>query len=624
MLALTSTLVMGQQNRYIFKLGVGAGNAYADGGLLGQNGVLSDKSLSASSDFLVYQAFAEAFLSDSWGLGAKIHSMPGTTDLQDVQAYAAYYLDNGYLLSERSFLSLFLLAGGAYDLQDDNYFLPLGGGLKFRFGSRVNLNLHMQYRYFPDQWLGEGTMTSLAKYYSGISLSYSFGDKRDAFRAPALYTSLSENLPPVADQNKLNSKPTEQVPRLNREEEEVKEAFAKDSLSRLLTMPDTTKLRPDTSGFMGEKLRSPSLLKADSLLSRLKPLSFLADTAAPKPESPDGEAPGVRDTIQMYRDSLLRFLRFEAERLELENRIKRSRITDSIMSRGNVQQSAGEPAMAAGQPMAGDNRMQMLEQRIDYLEEMNRDLQNSMINRDQQPATEVTSSESAPPTEVRVITESGKEGFIKLDPAQAALLAQQGSRLKRVENQLDELLQRLGEGQASARDTSYVFSSSRDTVVATGDSSVLQATRGLNEKMLAMQREMNRLRSQLDSAEKARLAELNKKPEPGSAPLTTQMVFFATNSTSLSASARQDLQEVIGHAERNPQAKYSITGFTDKSGSAEYNRMLSGKRARAVQEFLKSNGIAEDRLEVESRGMDESLEEKRAQYGRRVEVRLIK
>jgi len=42
--------------------------------------------------------------------------------------------------------------------------------------------------------------------------------------------------------------------------------------------------------------------------------------------------------------------------------------------------------------------------------------------------------------------------------------------------------------------------------------------------------------------------------------------------------------------------KLEIQGHTDNRGSAKYNKKLSGKRARAVMEYLVKKGISSDRL----------------------------
>ncbi len=56
------------------------------------------------------------------------------------------------------------------------------------------------------------------------------------------------------------------------------------------------------------------------------------------------------------------------------------------------------------------------------------------------------------------------------------------------------------------------------------------------------------------------------------------------------------LDEVAVMLSRNPKAKVEIQGHTDNIGSAEYNRILSEKRARTVKNYFVRKGVEKDRL----------------------------
>ena len=65
--------------------------------------------------------------------------------------------------------------------------------------------------------------------------------------------------------------------------------------------------------------------------------------------------------------------------------------------------------------------------------------------------------------------------------------------------------------------------------------------------------------------------------------------------------------------------KIKITGFTDNTGSMQYNRSLSEKRAKAVAHFLvEAFGLKESVIEVEGKGISTKYAE--AQQNRRVEI----
>ena len=73
----------------------------------------------------------------------------------------------------------------------------------------------------------------------------------------------------------------------------------------------------------------------------------------------------------------------------------------------------------------------------------------------------------------------------------------------------------------------------------------------------------------------------------------------------------------------NPQ-QVTVTGYTDSSGSADYNQDLSRRREQAVSRALLERGIANQALEREARGeYDQAIEtpdDTRNQENRRVVI----
>src|SRR5690606_10297827 len=58
----------------------------------------------------------------------------------------------------------------------------------------------------------------------------------------------------------------------------------------------------------------------------------------------------------------------------------------------------------------------------------------------------------------------------------------------------------------------------------------------------------------------------------------------------------------------NPSASVDIFGHADEIGNAEYNYDLANRRAQNVKNILVKAGISEDRLNVVSKGEDNSVE----------------
>lgn len=84
---------------------------------------------------------------------------------------------------------------------------------------------------------------------------------------------------------------------------------------------------------------------------------------------------------------------------------------------------------------------------------------------------------------------------------------------------------------------------------------------------------------------------------------------FATGSSTLSAAGQAQIQ-AFAEALKRPQlaaSRIRIEGHTDSSGGRSLNLDLSEKRAQAVAEYLVSQGIGRDRLDVRGYGYDRPL-----------------
>ncbi len=90
------------------------------------------------------------------------------------------------------------------------------------------------------------------------------------------------------------------------------------------------------------------------------------------------------------------------------------------------------------------------------------------------------------------------------------------------------------------------------------------------------------------------------------------MITFETNSTELTAAAKQALA-VVGQALNDNQLseyKFVIEGHADPRGSAEWNQTLSEGRAETVRQYLiQSQQVAETRLQAIGKGASEPLNE---------------
>ncbi|MBX2972013.1 MAG: OmpA family protein [Flavobacteriales bacterium] len=97
---------------------------------------------------------------------------------------------------------------------------------------------------------------------------------------------------------------------------------------------------------------------------------------------------------------------------------------------------------------------------------------------------------------------------------------------------------------------------------------------------------------------------------------------FARASVRLDTGHRVLLNEVFEQLARVPQHRVLITGYSDRSGDAVSNLLISEQRARAVRNYLMQRGISADRLMVNFYGDSRSIG--RDPGERRVEVEWIR
>jgi outer membrane protein OmpA-like peptidoglycan-associated protein len=127
-------------------------------------------------------------------------------------------------------------------------------------------------------------------------------------------------------------------------------------------------------------------------------------------------------------------------------------------------------------------------------------------------------------------------------------------------------------------------------------------------------------------------------PEPGpeavvvtrteSHLLLSQRVFFDYDSDTIRSVSLPILNEVARTLRANPDiTRVRIEGYTDAHGDAQYNLDLSYRRARAVVEYLITQGVARDHLEYQGYGSTHPVADDRTPEGqalnRRVEFTIL-
>jgi len=87
----------------------------------------------------------------------------------------------------------------------------------------------------------------------------------------------------------------------------------------------------------------------------------------------------------------------------------------------------------------------------------------------------------------------------------------------------------------------------------------------------------------------------------------THLIEFDYNTDKLTPESKRCIDQLIQFMKDQPQAKVEIKGHTDNQGTAEYNKILSQKRAQAAVDYMGMNGILATRLSAASFGFEKPI-----------------
>ena len=85
---------------------------------------------------------------------------------------------------------------------------------------------------------------------------------------------------------------------------------------------------------------------------------------------------------------------------------------------------------------------------------------------------------------------------------------------------------------------------------------------------------------------------------------TTDTVFFAFDSSTLSSEAQAALDPQVAWLKNHEDVNVIVQGHCDDRGTREYNLALGERRANAVKQYLVSQGIEESRISTISYGKE--------------------
>lgn len=106
-----------------------------------------------------------------------------------------------------------------------------------------------------------------------------------------------------------------------------------------------------------------------------------------------------------------------------------------------------------------------------------------------------------------------------------------------------------------------------------------------------------------------------------------EIIFFEYNSTALTSEAKSKLELIYNYCKSKPNSTLIINGYTDDTGSKDYNTQLSYDRATQVFKFFIDKGLEKEKLDVYSYGIENPLvpnsNEKQRELNRRVQILIL-
>lgn len=111
-------------------------------------------------------------------------------------------------------------------------------------------------------------------------------------------------------------------------------------------------------------------------------------------------------------------------------------------------------------------------------------------------------------------------------------------------------------------------------------------------------------------------AEVERVGEGIKLTLNENAVRFDTNKSTLTSTAKGNLDKLVTVFNQYPDTDIQIYGYTDSTGKADYNLTLSGQRAAAVKTYLGSKGISSGRIKTTGLGIADPIASNESVEGR--------
>jgi outer membrane protein OmpA-like peptidoglycan-associated protein len=122
-----------------------------------------------------------------------------------------------------------------------------------------------------------------------------------------------------------------------------------------------------------------------------------------------------------------------------------------------------------------------------------------------------------------------------------------------------------------------------------------QAAEAARQQAQTAQRQTLNTQARNDELE-AQMRDMNARKTERGMVVTIGDVLFETDASTLRTDGLRSVDKLVDFMKRYPQRSALIEGFTDSTGSASYNQLLSNRRADTVQTAIVERGIDRSRL----------------------------
>ncbi|MCU0430195.1 MAG: carboxypeptidase regulatory-like domain-containing protein [Cytophagaceae bacterium] len=99
-------------------------------------------------------------------------------------------------------------------------------------------------------------------------------------------------------------------------------------------------------------------------------------------------------------------------------------------------------------------------------------------------------------------------------------------------------------------------------------------------------------------------------------------IYFDFDSYELRPEAKKTLDNIVEYCKKNPNVQIELYSNTDSYGTPSYNKILSGKRGSAAQDYLVEHGLPQSSVVVNAVGEGKSIANNNTEIGRQLNRRV--